>query len=68
MVQQRKHTETFEERLSKERLKIKEAAGKLPPGPVPRASSACQDCVQHPKVAELQSLCESLLILSSDVD
>ena len=32
MVQQRKHTETFEERLSKERVKIKEAADKLPPG------------------------------------
>ena len=31
MVQQRKHTETFEERLSKERVKIKEAADKLPP-------------------------------------
>jgi hypothetical protein len=35
MVQQRKrvrHTETFEERLSKEAIKFKEAADKLPPG------------------------------------
>ena len=35
MVQQRKrvrHTETFEERLSKEAVKFKEAADKLPPG------------------------------------
>jgi hypothetical protein len=35
MVQQRKgvrHTETFDERLSKEAAKFKEAAGKLPPG------------------------------------
>jgi hypothetical protein len=35
MVQQRKrvrHTETFEERLSKETVKFKEAADKLPPG------------------------------------
>jgi hypothetical protein len=35
MVQQRKrvrHPETFEERLSKEAVKFKEAADKLPPG------------------------------------
>jgi hypothetical protein len=31
MVQPRKHTETFEEPLSKERVKIKEAADKLLP-------------------------------------
>jgi hypothetical protein len=39
MVQQRKrvrHTETFEERLSKEAVKLKEAADKLPPGSLAR--------------------------------
>jgi hypothetical protein len=39
MVQQRKpvrQTETFEERLSKEAVKFKEAADKLPPGSLAR--------------------------------
>ena len=69
MDKQRKrvrHTETFEERLSKEAVKFKEAADKLPPGEscsrtASAASYASRDCLQHQQVAELQNFSESLL-------
>jgi hypothetical protein len=68
MNKQRKrvrHTETFEERLSKEAVKFKEAADKLSPGNCSRTASAAsyasRDCLQHQQVAELQNFGESLL-------
>jgi hypothetical protein len=61
-----RHTETFEERLSKEAVKFKEAADKLASREscsrtASAASYASRDCLQHQQVAELQNFSESLL-------